>query len=135
MELNYETLRTSLRDLIDVVGVTCHEITKESGVYNIRKIANGETDPMPRTWEKLHRIYPEHIPPIELVDHGKRYTQKSKAKNSNVTMSGRDTNIQGDVDNLPTSDQKLIKMFVMFADDEIKAELKRLLVKKIQETI
>lgn len=38
-------------------------ITEESGVYNVKDIAEGKIQPSIDSWEQLHKAFPDKIPP------------------------------------------------------------------------
>jgi len=43
-------------------------ITEESGVSNVKNIAEGRIKPTLETWQQLHKAFPAKIPPPRLLD-------------------------------------------------------------------
>jgi hypothetical protein len=68
MELNYAKLQRSLYDLVEIKGIKPAEITRESKVWNIKKMIEGKCEPTLNSWDKLHKTYPNDIPPPEYTN-------------------------------------------------------------------
>ena len=66
MEINLQELIKSLINLEK--ENTFNEITKRSGVHNLRKMVNGDTTPTVQSWWKLHKAYPLDIPEPSYTD-------------------------------------------------------------------
>lgn len=73
LELDTELLRKKLYDLVEIDGVTCHQVLTESGVHNVQKMIDGKTTPTPGSWWKLHNAFPGKIPEPQYVDGQKLY--------------------------------------------------------------
>lgn len=43
-------------------------ITEESGVANVKNLAEGRTKPTLESWLQLHRAFPDKIPPPQKLD-------------------------------------------------------------------
>jgi hypothetical protein len=104
MELNYAKLQKCLYDLVELKGVKPAEITRESKVWNIKKMIAGVCEPTMSSWDKLHKTYPEDIPPPEYTNGSSIFVT---AKNSNQT-AGRSIINAGNGLNLSAAEQALI---------------------------
>jgi hypothetical protein len=69
-QLDYDTLREALYNLIEIKGINAFRITKESNVYNIKEIASGQIQPTLQSWLRLSDAFPGDIPePCYAGDH------------------------------------------------------------------
>jgi hypothetical protein len=68
MELNYAKLQKYLYELVEIKGIKPAEITRESKVWNIKKMIEGKCEPTMTSWDKLHKTYPSDIPPPEYTN-------------------------------------------------------------------
>lgn len=61
----YEMLAAALQKLeLEFSGKNAWEmITEESGVYNVKDIAEGRIRPTTESWKQLHLAFPDIIPP------------------------------------------------------------------------
>ena len=87
MELNYEILQKALNDMKEIHGITRMEVTEASKVHNIQKIITGAIKPLPDSWWKLHKAFPEYIPQPTYTDGGLVYS----AANQTVTGNENQT--------------------------------------------
>jgi hypothetical protein len=67
-ELNYKKLQQCLYNLVEVKGVMASQVTKESGVWNIKKMIAGENEPTLSSWAKLHDAFPRDQPGTEQAE-------------------------------------------------------------------
>jgi len=82
VELNYMKLQKHLSDLVKIKGEKPAHITQNSGVWNIKKMMEGENEPTLNSWCKLHEAYPKDIPEPEYLDGAKVYKNVSTGKNA-----------------------------------------------------
>lgn len=70
MSLNYEILSQALFELELELrdGKSWMMITEESGVSNVKSIAEGHIKPSIESWQQLHNAFPDKIPPPEMLD-------------------------------------------------------------------
>ena len=89
MELNYEILQKALNDMKEIHGITRMEVTAASKVHNIQKIITGAIKPLPDSWWKLHKAFPEYIPQPTYVEGDIVYSPSSQSVtgDQNVTAS------------------------------------------------
>jgi len=92
VELNYIKLQEYLHKLVDVKGEKAAHITKNSGVWNVKKMMAGENEPTLNSWVRLHEAYPDDIPAPEYVDGDKVYkyvtaSGQSRAAGENMTIT------------------------------------------------
>ena len=81
-------LQKSLYEIKHLHGHTFQAVTKESGVHNLQKIVDGEIEPTPDSWWKLHKAFPKHIPEPVYMDGQRIYKNivaETISGNSNVT--------------------------------------------------
>jgi len=109
VELNYSKLQKYLHDLVNIKGENPSQITKNSGVWNIKKMMNGENEPTLKSWCKLHEAYPKDILEPEYTDGNMVYKSVSVVGNENVT--GRDMTFnKNKSSDLSPEEQTLIKL-------------------------
>ena len=70
MSLNYEILSQALLELELELrdGQSWMMITEESGVSNVKSIAEGRIKPSIASWQQLHNAFPYKVPPPEMLD-------------------------------------------------------------------
>lgn len=129
MELDYDILRKALDDMKEIHGITRDSVTKESGVHNIQKIVVGKIAPLPDSWWKLHKAFPEYIPEPTYIDGGVVYKPVQSVSNStNTIMAGRDnTGSIGNMD-MGRDDIELCQLLCLHGTKKIKDELRKKLL-------
>jgi len=85
-------LQKALYEIKHLHGHTFQAVTKESGVHNLQKIVDGEIEPTPDSWWKLHKAFPKYIPEPVYVD-GQRIYKNIVAQ----TISGHSNVTTGDM--------------------------------------
>ena len=70
MSLNYEILSHALFDLELELreGKSWMMIIEESGVANVKSIAEGRIKPTVESWQQLHKAFPDKIPLPQTLD-------------------------------------------------------------------
>lgn len=70
MSLNYEILSQALFELEFELRdrKSWMMITEESGVANVKNIAEGQIKPTVESWQQLHMAFPDKIPPPQMLD-------------------------------------------------------------------
>lgn len=70
MSLDYEILSQALLKLEFELraGKSWMMITEESGVSNVKSIAEGRIKPTVESWQQLHKAFPDKIPPPRMLD-------------------------------------------------------------------
>lgn len=70
MSLNYEILSQALFELEFELRdrKSWMMITEESGVANVKNIAEGQIKSTVESWQQLHMAFPDKIPPPQMLD-------------------------------------------------------------------
>lgn len=63
MTLDTDLLRKKLKEMLDIHNIKASKITTEAKVHNIRRMVDGRNEPYLDSWQKLHKAFPEYIPP------------------------------------------------------------------------
>ena len=73
MKLAYEILSKALYELEFTLGhgEAWAMMTEESGVYNVKYMAEGRVKPTIESWQQLHKTFPDKIPPPKMLDNVK----------------------------------------------------------------
>lgn len=133
MEPNYKLLSKSLEELkLSDPDLTDQEITKRSGVHNIRKIISIDIHATPRSWKRLHKAFPDYIPMPEYIDDDGNDIAVSVVNRAGtaVNQAGRDINTSSQENyKLSPLEKMAIDAVRQFGSD---ADLKEL-IKKVME--
>lgn len=135
MKLNYEVLQTALYNIVEGISVSPHitadGIRKESKVWNIKKIINGENTPTPESWWKLHKAFPKLIPPPVYTDGRKVYVTEGSQSVSNSSGVNQANSDGGNIFQGGTEkgSKELVKLLLNSGTPAFKVELVEILIK------